>query len=275
MMEMESVCFVHVSDTHFGPTVEYGRDQFTPYPCNVKLVEIINSLPVRPDFVVHTGDVATDPDEAAYALAREVFGKLNVPCYYVTGNHDSSRMVRKHLPMGPLMWLVDDSDVVCYRFEVKGYRFLVLDGVPEAASGRAPDHLDPHGLLSDEQLEIVRQEAAASGPPLTVFVHFPVWPLNSPWMDANMLILNGDKLHEALLPARKRLRGVFHGHVHQSMQTTRDGIVHTAVPSTYSQFSAWPTDLRATLDPVYPPAFNFVTLLPEQTIVHQHLFVRP
>jgi hypothetical protein len=170
--------------------------------------------------------------------------------------------------MGPLTWLVDDPDVLCYRFEIKGCRFLVLDG-------RAPDHLDPHGLLSEEQLEIVRQEATPEGPPLTVFVHFPVWPLHSPWMDANMLILNGDRLHEALLPARKRLRGVFHGHVHQSMQTTRDGITYTAVPSTYSQFSAWPTDLHATLDPVYPPAFNVVTLLPQQTIVHQHVFARP
>lgn len=265
---VESVCFVHVSDSHFGPTADDGRDQFTPYPCNVKLIEVINNLPIQPDFVVHTGDVATNPDEVAYALAWQVFGKLNVPCYFVTGNHDSSRLIRQHLPMGPLTWLVHDPDVLCYRFEVKGYRFLVLDG-------RAPDHLDPHGLLSDTQLDIVQQEATPEGPPLTVFVHFPVWPLNSPWMDANMLILNGDKLHEALLSARDRLRGVFHGHVHQSMQTVRDGIVYTAVPSTYSQFSAWPTDLRATLDPEYPPAFNIVQLLPAQTIVHQHVFPRP
>lgn len=264
----ESVYFVHVSDTHFGPTVEYGRDHHLSYPCAVKLVEVINSLPMRPDFVVHTGDVTTNPDEAAYALAQDVFAGLQVPCYFVTGNHDLARLIRQYLPMGPLTWLVDDPNVLCYRFEVKGYRFLVLDG-------RAPDHLDPHGLLSEAQLDIVQQEATADGPPLTVFVHFPVWPLNSPWMDANMLILNGDRLHEALLPARKRLRGVFHGHVHQSMQTTRDGIVYTAVPSTYSQFTAWPTDLTAGHDPDYPPAFNIVQLLPEQTIVRQHVFVRP
>jgi Icc protein len=264
----ESVCFVHVSDTHFGAVKEYGRDHFTPYPCAVKLVEVINSLPVTPDFVVHTGDVATNPDVAAYALARQVLAGLKVPVYYVTGNHDQARLIREFLPMGPLEWLVSDPEVLCYRFGVKGYRFLVLDG-------RAPDHLDPHGLLSEEQLAVVRQEATAVGPPLTVFIHFPIWPLNSPWMDENMLLLNGDKLHEALLPARKRLRGVFHGHVHQSMQTVRDGIVYTAVPSTYSQFSAWPTDFRANLDPDYPPAFNVVQLLPEQTIVHQQVFSRP
>lgn len=265
---MEIVCFVHISDTHFGPDKAYGRDHHYPYPCAVKLVEVINSLPVRPDFVLHTGDVATNPDEAAYALAAEVLGRLQAPVYYATGNHDLARLIRAYLPMGPQQWLVADPEVLCYRFEVKGCRFLVLDG-------RAPDHLDPHGLLSEAQLDVVRQEATPDGPPLALFVHFPVWPLNSPWMDANMLIINGEKLHQALLPARARLRGVFHGHVHQSMQTTRDGITYTAVPSTYSQFSAWATDLQAERDPFYPPAFNFVQLLPQQTIVHQHLFARP
>lgn len=265
---METVCFIHISDTHVGPTQAYGRDGHRSYPSVVKLVDILNTLPVTPDFVVHTGDVAADPDEAAYALAQDVFTRLKMPIYYVTGNHDRSQMIREFLPMGPLVPLVDDPDVLCYRFDVKGYRFLVLDG-------RAPDELDPHGLLSEAQLQAVQAEATSDGPPLAVFVHFPVWPLHAPWMDAHMLIINGARLHEALLPARARLRGVFHGHVHQSMQTTRDGITYTAVPSTYSQFTAWPTDWQAGHDTDYPPGFNVVQLLPEQTIVHQHVFTRP
>jgi 3',5'-cyclic AMP phosphodiesterase CpdA len=265
---MATVSFVHISDTHFAPSKQHSRDGFIPYPCAVRLVEIINNLPVRPDFVVHTGDVATDPDEAAYVLAAEVFAGLPMPVYYTTGNHDAAWMIRNYLPMGPLQYMVNDPLVLCYCFEVKGYRFLVLDG-------RAPDHLDPHGLLSEEQLAAVRQEATADGPPLTVFLHFPLWPLNSPWMDTNMLLLNAGALHEALLPARNRLRGVFHGHVHQSMQTIKDGILYTAVPSTYSQFAAWSVDAVARYDPVYPPGFNFVQLLPDQTIVHQHAFSRP
>ncbi len=265
---MENVYFVHISDTHFGPTKAYGRHNQPSYPHAAKLVETINQLPVRPDFVVHTGDVTTHPAEAAYVLAAEVFAALNVPVYYVTGNHDLSLLMRKYLPMGPLTWLLDEEITLCYRFEVKGYRFLVLDG-------RGPDEIDPHGILSDDQLALVRQEAAATGPPLTLFVHYPVLPLHSPWMDENMLLLNGEALHQALLPARDRLRGVFHGHVHQSMQTVRDGIIYTAVPSTFFQFTAWPTDITTGYDPDYLPGYNFVQLLPQQTIVHQHTFVRP
>lgn len=264
----ETVYFVQISDTHFGPTPDYTRHGHASYPCAERAVEIINSLPVRPDFVIHTGDVTTNPDVDAYKLAARVFDGLHVPIYYVTGNHDTTRDIHRYLPMGPKKLLTNDPDLMSYAFEVKGYRFLVVDA-------RGPDEIDPHGLLSDAQLKIVRQEAAAAGPPLVIFMHYPALPLNSTWMDAYMLTINGEKLHEALLPARERLRAVFYGHVHQNMQTIRDGIVYVAVGSTFAQFTAWPTDVTVGYDTMHDPAFNFVHLLPEQTIIHQHTFPRP
>lgn len=267
MSPTETVYFVHISDTHFGPTREYARHGFRPYPYAEAIVETINRLPQKPDFVVHTGDVTTDPDPAAYRLAREVLGRLEAPVYYVTGNHDTAVLIKKHLLLGPKQDLSADPNVLSYAFTVKGYRFVVLDM-------RGPDEIDPHGQLSPEQLAIAQQEAQPEGPPLTIFMHFPLHPLNSPWMDANMLVLGGEALHQALLPARERLRGVFYGHVHQSMQTWRDGILYTAVASTFAQFTAWPQDEDVTPDPAYPPAFNFVHLLPQQTIVHQHVIKR-
>ena len=96
---------------------------------------------------------------------------------------------------------------------------------------------------------------------------------NAGAMDANMLVVNGGELHEILRPARERIKGVFHGHIHQSLQIMKDGICYTAVPSTYSQFTAWPTDETAVRDPDYLPSYNFVQYLPDgQTIVHQHTF---
>ena len=90
-----------------------------------------------------------------------------------------------------------------------------------------------------------------------------------------MLVINGMQLHEALLPARERLRGVFCGHIHQSMQTVRYGILYTAVPSLFSQFSSLPNDTLVREDPDSLPGFNFIHLLPNQTIIHQHTFPRP
>lgn len=267
-MPDEIVYFVHMTDTHIGPTADYARHGYLSLPCARRLVRIINTLPVAPDFVMHTGDVVTDPDPDSYELAVDTFSKLKAPIYYVTGNHDAALDVHRYLPMGPKEDVTKDPTLLSYTFEVKGYRFLVLDA-------RGPDSIDPAGLLPEQQLEFVRREAQPDGPPLIVFLHFPILPMNSGWMDANMLVLNGAALHEALLPARPRLRGVFYGHVHQHMQTLRDGILYVATASTFAQLSGWPGEVVSNVIPDAPPAFSFVHLMPEQTIIHQHTFPRP
>lgn len=267
-MSNPTLYFVQISDTHIGPTAEYSRHGHYSLPCAKRMVEVINMLPQRPDFVVHTGDVVADPHPDAYRLAAETFSRLEVPIYYVNGNHDRAADIRRYLPMGPKEDIDPDPACLSYTFSMKGWRFLVLDA-------KGPEEIDPQGLLPDSQLELLVQEATATGPPLTIFVHFPVLPLNSLWMDENMLIQNGEAMHRALLPARNRLRGVFHGHVHQAMQTVRDGILYVSAASVFSQFGAWPDDIIIRYDSEHDPGYNFVHLLAGQTIIHQHTFPRP
>ncbi|MBP9500915.1 MAG: metallophosphoesterase [Candidatus Promineofilum sp.] len=264
---MEPVYFVHLSDTHFGPTEDYRRQGYRPLPYARHVIDMINRLPTRPDFVVHTGDVTTHPTEAAYRLAAETFAALEIPIYYCTGNHDTAADIHRYLPMGPKVDCQPGTDTLSYTFEVRGERFLVLDG-------RGPDEIDPHGVLSPQQLAVLRREATPDGPPLCVFVHYPALRLNSPWMDANMLMLNGEEMHRTLLPARDRLRGVFYGHFHNSTQTFRDGILYCAVASTFAGFTAWPTEALVQPDHDAMPGFNFVQCLPEQTIIQQRPFAR-
>ncbi|HET6445412.1 MAG TPA: metallophosphoesterase [candidate division Zixibacteria bacterium] len=267
-MAAKGVYFVHISDTHIGTTEGFTRHGHATLPSARKMVEIINTMPVRPDFVVHTGDVVADPQSSAYKLAAEAFAPLEVPIYYVNGNHDTAASIRDYLPMGPSEPAGGDFSRLSYSFDVKSFRFLVLDA-------RGPDEIDPHGHLPESQIELIAQEATTPGPPLAIFIHYPILPLNSIWMDNNMLVLNGEEMHRALLPARNRLRGVFHGHVHQHMQTTKDGIQYFSVASVFSQFTAWPNDADVRFDPAHEPGYGFVHLLPEQTIVHQHTFPRP
>ena len=264
---MNPVYFVHLSDTHFGPTKEYSRQGHRSLPYARRVIEMINSLPTQPDFVIHTGDVTTHPTEEAYRLAAETFSRLEFPVYYCTGNHDRSADIHRYLPMGPKEDCQPGTDTLSYTFEVRGERFLVLDA-------RGPDQIDPHGLLSPQQLDVLRREATPDGPPLSVFTHYPALRLNAPWMDANMLIFNGEEMHQALLPARDRLRAVFYGHVHNSMQTIRDGILYCCVASTFAGFTTWPTEEMIRADHDAMPAFNFVQLLPDQTIIQQRPFAR-
>ncbi len=106
-------------------------------------------------------------------------------------------------------------------------------------------------------------------------MHYPIVPINSTWIDAYMNVINGEQLHKILVPARERIRGVFYGHIHQNLQVMRDGILYVGVASLFSQFSGWPNADVIGFDPLHPPGYNFVHLLPEQMVVHQHTFPRP
>lgn len=170
--------------------------------------------------------------------------------------------------MGPKSELHGGDDRLVYAFEMKGFRFLVLDskGFPES---------DPQGYLPEAQLIMLQKEIAAAGPPLVIFMHHPVLPMDSPWMDANMLIVNGEEIHKALRTAQDRVRAVFFGHIHQSIQTMRDGILYVAAASSFLQFSSWPTDETVHHLEDEQPGFNFVRLMPQQTMIRQHRFPQP
>ncbi len=264
----KTVYFAHISDTHLGPTPGHTTHGTFALPAAQRLVDRLNQLPFRPDFVIHTGDITADPHPASYAAARETFSVLRMPVYYVRGNHDAAADIKEFMSMGSKEDLSAVQDQLTYAFEVKGHRFLVLDtlGPPEHA---------PQGYLSETQMNLLQKEATADGPPLTIFLHHPVLVMDSPWMDANMLIMNGEEVHNALLPARERLRGVFFGHIHQSTQTVRDGILYVAAGSSANQFASWPSDDDVQHIDDEPPAFNFVRLMPGQTMIRQHRFPRP
>lgn len=267
-MSDSTLYFVQISDTHIGPTPGHARHGFFSVPALQRLVDRINHLPQMPDFVIHTGDIADDPHPSSYAQAREILSRLHMPIYYVRGNHDSASDIKSYLDMGPLEDLSAAENRLTYKFELKGFRFLVLDT-------QGPPQSQPQGYLSEDQLKILREEATPTGPPLVVFLHHPVLRMDSPWMDANMLVMNGNDVHEALSNARNRLRGVFLGHIHQSTQTTRDGVLYVAAPSSFLQLTSWPSDITVGFEENEQPGFNFVRLLPEQTMIRQHRFPRP
>ena len=261
----DAVYFVHMSDTHIGPTADYERHGFRPLPCAKRMVEIINKLPQKPDFVIHTGDVVTDPDPTSYQQAADLLGKIDVPTYYVVGNHDTAAELKQYMTMGACEFLSDS--LLTYRFEVKGRRFLVLDG-------RAPDEMDPRGLISDEQMRIVQDEIEQGTMPLTLFVHFPLVSLNIPWLEPEMMTENGEALHQVLKAGSARINGVFYGHIHQHSQVVRDGILYASAASTFSQFSGWPNELEASfLDT--PPGYSFVQILDDRLVIQPHVFARP
>lgn len=256
--------FVHLSDTHINPNPAYNIPEadYTPVEGARALVAQINALPFAPDFVLHTGDIAYNPDPDAYALAREILGQIRYPTYYLRGNHDDAQALQR-VAAGS----AEARDPFDYEFEVNGVQIVCLD------SNRPARYAG--GSVSDAQLDWLRAVCSASDPrPLVVAVHHNVLPMGSPFWDTFMRMDNGEAFHQALLPARDRLRGVFFGHVHQNTSTVRDGILYSSVLSSWYQLHTYP-GLAAIVSDRADPGFAVVTLTRTQTFIRYYRFDKP
>lgn len=257
------VRFLHISDTHLGPDREYELYGVNTFRAATGLVDVLNDVPAEASFIIHTGDIVAHPSEEAYRLAAGVFSRLQLPVYYASGNHDSSAMIRAFLEQGPCTLQPEGTDRLSYTFEQARQKFLVLDA-------RGPDEIDPHGILGDDQFDLLSRVLADADRGLTVFLHFPALPVDSHWMDEEMLLLNGGRLHDLLRAAAPRVRGVFYGHVHRGTAVGRDGILYASVGSSFRQFSFWPSSTKVAFDPTPHGCFNLVSISETSVTVRHH-----
>ncbi len=256
--------FVHISDSHLGEDRDWVTFGNNPFRNLMQVVEAISNLPTPPQFVIHTGDVARRGTQIEYELAAEAFSQIRVPMYFATGNHDDRDGLRKHLAMGPKEDFVSASNLNCYRFTCQDERFLVLD------SHQPFDEAGHFGKLGQEQLDFIREDVEQHTGSFTVFIHHSPLDMDNKWFTSNVGMLDGDELHQALVPARERLRGVFFGHIHRGTHMHKDGIAYIGVASTCCQVNLWPDEEDVSFDEEHPPCFNFVSLHADRFIVKEH-----
>jgi 3',5'-cyclic AMP phosphodiesterase CpdA len=257
---------IHFSDTHLGPTPEFLLHGVNPYKRTLHLLDTVNGLDFDPGFFIHTGDVANDPSPAAYQVAQDAFASIKPPLYFATGNHDDAQLIKDHLPQAPYTPLVDDADRLAYRWDAGHMRFYCLDA-------KVPKEEGPHGEIPQNQLESLREDIGSHGLPYAVFLHFPPFRMGSPWMDGKLILTNGTALHEILKqssPDRHRIRGVYFGHTHRSIQLYREGILYSGVASPTFQFSMAPDEHPPSIELDSPIVFNHITFLPNSTAIKEH-----
>jgi Icc protein len=254
--------FVHISDTHISADPAYTHAE-ADYPAMAgakELVRQVNALPFKPDFVLHTGDIAYDPDPSAYEAAHAILRDLQYPTYYLIGNHDDRAMLQK-----AMLRRTEIASPFDYQFEINGVQIVCVDSNgPAKFAG---------GSLSTAQLEWLDSICTAYDTrPLVVAVHHNVLPIGSPFWDEFMRMTNGEDFHRVLLPAQKRIRGVFFGHVHQATETYRDGILYSSVLSSWYQLHCYPGQSEIREDRGADPGFNVVTITRTQTFIRRHRF---
>ncbi|AXI25707.1 DNA repair exonuclease [Methanofervidicoccus sp. A16] len=126
--------FVHIADNHLGYRQynldEREKDIYRAFKeCIDKIIEI------KPDFVVHSGDLFEHPEPSVNALytAIEGFKKLmehNIPIYIIHGNHDKPRRDFKKSPFTILKKVLGDRFKTffrkkCHIFEKEGREVFI------------------------------------------------------------------------------------------------------------------------------------------------------
>ncbi len=254
--------FIHISDTHFGPDKDFVQRSVNSYNAFSSFLKEVKHLPFKPDFIIHTGDVTADCFEEGYKLIASVIEDLKIPMYFATGNHDTSALIKKYLPMTGAE--VVSSQLNSYRFSVGDHRFFTIDG-------RGSDEIDPHGVISEEQMELLKKELK-TGKQITLFIHYPALGLDSTWFDKNMLLTNGEEFHQVLVAHKDQICGVFFGHIHRSSQTLQDGILYASAGSIAGQFILLPDQKEPLFEPAGQGFFNIVTLTDSSLIIKEYSF---
>jgi hypothetical protein len=188
--------FVQISDTHVGfegPANPTGTAAFE------RAVEVVNTLPSRPDLILFTGDLTHDSEkpgepEARMKRFREIAGRLNVKSVkHVPGEHDAGLDggVRYRSVFG-------ESH---YAFDHKGVHFVALDNV---SLGKP--------VVGAEQLAWLKKDLARfpHTAPIVVFTHRPLFDLAPEW---EWFTGDGDEVMNVLSPFENVT--VLYGHIHR------------------------------------------------------------
>jgi Icc protein len=260
--------FVHISDTHINPDTDYIKNyaQYTPIIGVKALVKAVNALPFMPDFILHTGDVAYDPVPEVYSTVKAVLSEFKAPVYYLAGNHDDSPTLQAVM-MGYGKEAI--NDYLFYDFEAKGVHIVCLD------SNGPHDPEKPTGFVTQTQLDWLDTICASDDDrPLVIAIHHNAVPVGVPWLDDWMRIENGEDFHAIVWQARDRLRGVFYGHIHQTISNLRDGVLYVAAASSWCQLYAYPDPENTHLAPdvAAPPGYNVVSITDDNTYIRRHAF---
>ncbi|MCP5076942.1 MAG: 3',5'-cyclic-AMP phosphodiesterase [Psychromonas sp.] len=189
--------------------------------------------------VLSTGDLSQDHSAQSYLDFSKHIKTLNLPCYWLPGNHDvQSVMLPSLLSEGLAETKIIASDY---------WQVILLDSQVEGV---------PHGMLSESQLEFLRSALQNNPNKHTLIcVHHHILPVGSVWLDQHIL-KNSEQFLDVIKPF-SNVEAVVSGHVHQALDKLQNGVRFITTPSTCVQFKPNSDDFA--LDDV-APGYRYLSL---------------
>lgn len=213
--------FLQISDSHVGFNRPANPDVLGTLR---ETVAKIASLPEKPTFIIHTGDISHLSKEREFDDADQILRETGLPLFFVPGEHD----------------LLDDGQGRAYldrygkgsrgagwtSFDRNGVHFIGLVNVVDLKAGGL-------GNLGADQLDWLRRDVAglSSSTPLVVFAHIPLWTIYPEWGWGTQ-----DGGRALALLRRFGSVTVLNGHIHQIIQKVEGNVAfHTARSTAFPQ----------------------------------------
>lgn len=228
-----------ITDTHlFAEIDRTWKGISTAYTLKAVL-DRLKQIQPQPDLLLLTGDLSQDETPASYELLASLIAPLNIPTYWIPGNHDNLPVMQQILDKPPIS--PEKS------WKLGNWQFLLLSSVEAGCDG---------GRLSPESLDWLDSQLQQTGDrAVMIALHHHPLAIASEIMDS-MMLQNADEFL-AIVDRYPQVKIVLFGHIHQEFNQQRGSVTYLGTPSTCIQLL--PKSHPIILDQI-PPGFRLIEL---------------
>lgn len=235
----------------------YGRLDTSPYLRTC--VESVLALRQRPDAVVLTGDLTDFGRPAEYAHLRALLAPLDMPVYFLPGNHDDRQNLRAAFPEHDYM---QNGEFIQYAVDIGELRLVALDTVIPQQSG---------GELCKARLQWLQETLEASeGRPVVIAMHHPPFRTLIGHMDKIGLQTGANEL-EGIVSQYKNIERIICGHLHRVIDVRFGGTIASTAPAPAHQVTLDLDDNAESTWMLEPPGFRLHAWDAQNRVLVSHL----
>jgi len=218
--QAKGLTFLQISDSHVGFNKPANPNALGTLEEAINKVKV---LPVKPSFMIHTGDISHLSKEQEFDDADHMISQARLDVRYVPGEHDfldeGAKLYRERYGRGA-------KGHGWYSFDANGVHFIGLVNVVDLKAGGL-------GNLGADQLKWLEDDVKhrSASTPIVVFAHIPLWTVSAEWGW-------GTEDGAQALAYLKRFGSVtvLNGHIHQVMQKVEGNVTfHTARSTAFPQ----------------------------------------
>ncbi|WP_071517354.1 3',5'-cyclic-AMP phosphodiesterase [Geitlerinema sp. PCC 9228] len=210
---------VQITDTHLFASESQKLKGVNTAKSLQTVLHGVQQLQPKPDMLLLTGDLSQDETMDSYQRLYDAIAPLQIPTYWLAGNHDCFAAMQPILSQPPFH--------PQKSFQLGGWQFLLLPSqVPGWVGGK---------LSADTLTWLDRELQQCRDRPTLVAVHHPPFLVNTTWVDGSTLE-NPEEFWQ-VLDKYPQVRLAIAGHIHQEFAAERQGVQYLATPSTCIQFA--------------------------------------